>query len=68
LPLLVARALAGRASQSGAFEVVQSTELIIDTRAVRRIDVAVDGEVMAMSTPRRFKVRPGALPVVVARG
>ena len=33
LPMLLAKALVGRASQSGAFEIVAATELTIDTRA-----------------------------------
>jgi diacylglycerol kinase family enzyme len=65
LPMLVAKALVGRASQSGAFEIVPATELTINTRAARPIRVAADGEVMTMSTPLRYRTCPGALQVVV---
>lgn len=67
LPTLLAKALVGRASQSGAFEIVAATELTIDTRTVRRIRVALDGEVMTMSTPLRYRTCSRALPVVVPR-
>ena len=67
LPMLLARALAGRAGESGAFEIVAATEAVIDTRAARRIRVAVDGEVVPMIAPLRFRAHPGALPVVVPR-
>lgn len=67
LPLIIARAMIGRGSLSGAFEIVTATELTIDTRtgATRRVRVAVDGEVVKMSTPLRYRLRPGALQVVV---
>ena len=65
LPLLLATALAGRASQSGALEIVSATDLTIDARAARRIQVAVDGEVTSMSRHLRYRACPGALQVVV---
>ena len=67
--MLIARAMIGRASLSGAFEIVAATELTIETRtgAARRIRVALDGEVVTMSTPLRYRTRPGALSVVVPR-
>lgn len=67
LPLLFAKALCGRAMRSGAFEIVAATELDIDTRLTRLIDVAVDGEVAQMTTPIRYRTRAGSLPVVVPR-
>jgi diacylglycerol kinase family enzyme len=69
LPMLIARAMIGRASLARAFEIVAATELTIDTRAgtARRIRVALDGEVMTMTTPLRFRTRPGALAVAVPR-
>jgi diacylglycerol kinase family enzyme len=67
LPMLLARALAGRITESGAGEIVAAAELTIATRAARRIRVAVDGELVPMITPLRFRARPGALPVVVPR-
>ena len=67
LPMLLAKALVGRAGQSGAFEIVAATELTIDTGRARRIRVALDGEVITMSTPLRYRTCPGALQVVVPR-
>jgi diacylglycerol kinase family enzyme len=67
LPLLAMKALVGRASQSGAFEIVPAAELTIDARFHRRIDVALDGEVATMTTPLRYRTCPRALPVVVPR-
>ena len=65
LPILLARTLVGRVSESGAFEIVAATGLNIDTGAGRRIRVAVDGEVVTMSPPLRLRTSPGALQVVV---
>ena len=67
LPILLALALAGRARQSGAFEIVAATELTIATRMARRVRVAVDGEVATMRTPLKYRACPGALRVVVPR-
>jgi diacylglycerol kinase family enzyme len=69
LPMLIAGAMIGRASLSGAFEIVATTELTIETRsgAARRIRVALDGEVVTMSTPLRYRMRPLALQVAVPR-
>jgi diacylglycerol kinase family enzyme len=65
LPVLFAKALAGRARESGAFEIVAATELTIDTRTARWISVAVDGEVTRMTTPLSYRTCPGELQVVV---
>ena len=69
LPMLIARAMIGRASLSGAFEIVAARDLTIETRArtARRVRVALDGEVVTMRTPLRYHARPGALQVVVPR-
>lgn len=67
LPMLLAKALVGRARQSGAFEIVAATELTIDTRTARFLRVAVDGEVARMTTPLRYRTCPVALQVVVPR-
>jgi diacylglycerol kinase family enzyme len=68
LPLLLLKALAGRAGRSGDFEIVSSTELRIDTlRPHRRVRVALDGEVMKMPTPLHYRTRPGALKVMLPR-
>jgi diacylglycerol kinase family enzyme len=67
LPVLVVKALLGRASQSGEFEIVPATELTIDMPRTRRIHVAVDGEVSTMIAPLRYRACPRSLPVVIPR-
>jgi diacylglycerol kinase family enzyme len=68
LPLLLAKALAGRARQSGEFEIVRTRELWIDKpRTGRMQHVALDGEIRIMKTPLHYQTRPGALSVVVPR-
>jgi diacylglycerol kinase family enzyme len=67
LPMLLAKALVGRARRSGAFEIVAAKELTIDTGSARLIPVAVDGEVARMTTPLMYRTCPGALQVVVPR-
>jgi diacylglycerol kinase family enzyme len=68
LPLLLLKALAGRARQSGEFEIVRAGEVWIDkSRSGRPQRVALDGEVRIMATPLHYQVRPGALRVVVPR-
>jgi diacylglycerol kinase family enzyme len=66
LPLLVAKAVAGRASRSGAFEIVAAAEAGIDVRAWR-LHVAIDGEVVTLRTPLLYQSWPGALRVVLPR-
>jgi diacylglycerol kinase family enzyme len=66
LPLLLVKALAGRARQSGAFEIVRAGELWIDkSRSGRAQHVALDGEVRIMKTPLHYQMRAGALRVMV---
>jgi len=67
LPGLLAKALIGRARQSGAFEVVAARELAIDAWRMKAIDVAVDGEIVRMATPLAYRTRPASLQVVVPR-
>ena len=66
LPLLLMKALVGRAAGSGAFEAVPATTLTVAPRSAR-IRVALDGEVATMTTPLRYRVLPGALRVVRPR-
>jgi len=68
LPMLLARALAGRARQSGAFEITSARELRIDTPHARRIRVAFDGELTKMRTPLHYRTAPGALKVIQPAG
>ena len=67
LPLLLATALVGRGTRSGAFEIVSATDVRVDMRTGGRIRVAIDGEVAAMSPPLRCEVRPRALRVIRPR-
>jgi diacylglycerol kinase family enzyme len=65
LPLLVVKALIGRARQSGDFEIVPATELWIGAARRRPLHVALDGEVRKMAAPLHYRVRAKALRVVV---
>jgi diacylglycerol kinase family enzyme len=58
------RALWGRLAQERDFDVLLAEAMEIDTRH-KRIRVATDGEVTVMLTPLRYRIRPGALTVVV---
>ena len=66
LPVLVVKAVAGRASRSGAFEIIAATEVRIDARP-RHLHVAIDGEVVTLRTPLLYQSWPGALRVVLTR-
>lgn len=59
-------ALCGRLAEERDFDVVLAPEMEIETRH-RRMRVATDGEVTLMETPLRYRVRPGALQVLVPR-
>ena len=65
LPVLLAKALAGRASRSGAFEIIATTAATMDTRRARYVPVATDGEVVTLRTPLVYRSHPGALRVVL---
>jgi diacylglycerol kinase family enzyme len=65
LPLLFAKALIGRARQSGEFEIMPATEVWIHTSRSRHVQVAFDGEVTRMRTPLHYRTRPDALRVVL---
>lgn len=58
------RALWGRLAQERDFDVLLAHAMEIDTRH-KRMRVATDGEVTLMSTPLRYRIRPGALTVIV---
>jgi len=58
------RAVCGRLAQERDFDVLTADHLDIDTRH-KRIRVATDGEVTVMATPLRYRIRPGALCVIV---
>jgi diacylglycerol kinase family enzyme len=61
---LAARGLLGRLDDAEGFEVACLCEARVETRR-RRLRVAMDGEIMKMSTPLQFRVLPGALRVLV---
>jgi diacylglycerol kinase family enzyme len=65
LPMLLVKAIAGRAGRSGDFEIVSAVELRIDTRRPRTVRVALDGEVTKMDAPLHYRTRPGALRVLL---
>lgn len=56
--------LVGRAEQSEELEASQVTELVIETRR-GHVRVGIDGELVDLRTPLEFRVRPGALRVLV---
>lgn len=58
------RALLGRVEKTQEFVAMCTTEVSIETRR-SRIRVSTDGEVTMMRPPLRYRVRPGALRVIV---
>lgn len=64
LVLLALRALLGRLQQAKEFEAARVTRLRIESRHTRLL-VATDGEVAAIDLPLEYRVRPGALRVIV---
>lgn len=58
------RALCRRAWQSKDFDALQARQIEVETKR-KRVPVAVDGEVAEMATPLRYKIRAGALKVIV---
>jgi diacylglycerol kinase family enzyme len=60
---LGARMLLGRLEQAQDFETLATTELELRTRR-RLLRVAVDGEVVPMQSPVRWRTRPGSLRVL----
>jgi diacylglycerol kinase family enzyme len=59
-------ALLGRLEQARDFEGITATELVIETHR-RRVLVSADGEVQPMTSPLHYRIRPGALRVIVPR-
>jgi diacylglycerol kinase family enzyme len=64
LPKLLALALAGRVRENHNFEWFMARELLAETPESRSLRVAVDGEVVLMTTPLHYRVRPLALRVI----
>ena len=65
LPKLLALALAGRAREQQALVSINADGLDVATPGRRRLRVAVDGEVIEMRMPLRFRARPASLRVIV---
>ena len=60
------RALFGGLRDEDDFDALCTKEVFVETRR-RRLRVATDGEVTVMNTPLHYRVRPGALRVLVPR-
>lgn len=65
LIVLAIRSLLGKLRQAREFEEVLIEECEIETRRRKVLLVAFDGEVTAMKTPLKYKVRAKALKVIV---
>ncbi len=61
---LMMRAILQRLEAIQDFE-AEVAEQVVVRLPRRHLNVAVDGEVVRMSSPLRYKIRPGALPVIV---
>lgn len=61
---LALRALVKRLDQAQDFEMLAGRAFVIATREAR-IRVATDGEIAMLDTPLRYRIRPGALRVMV---
>ena len=66
LARLALSALFGGLRDQDDFDAVCTKEIWIETRR-RRLRVATDGEVTVMNTPLHYRVRPGALRVLVPK-
>lgn len=64
---LAFRALFGGLREEEDFDALCTREIWIETRRPR-LRVATDGEVTIMATPLHYRVRPGALRVLVPKG
>src|SRR5918992_564533 len=60
------RALLGRLRDEKDFDALCTQEVFIETKRTR-VHVATDGEVTVMRTPLYYRIRPGALRVLVPR-
>ncbi len=63
---LMVRAILGRLDAVRDFEAETAEEVVVRLRH-RVLKVAVDGEVESMRSPLRYRIRAGALPVIVPR-
>jgi diacylglycerol kinase family enzyme len=60
---LMLRAITGKLEQAKDFTALTLTECLIRTKA-KHITIAVDGELLKMSTPLHYRIHPGALRVI----
>jgi YegS/Rv2252/BmrU family lipid kinase len=61
---LALRALLGRLEQAQDFETMEAAGVVVRT-ARRHVRVATDGEVNVMEAPLHYRIRPGALQVLL---
>lgn len=60
------RLLRGRRHEASEFDQIYTREVIVETRRPRqRLRVALDGEVMELSTPLQYRLCPAALRILV---
>ena len=59
------RALAGRLKQARDFDLMVTTELVVESRK-QHLRVATDGEVTVLRPPLRYRIRPASLTVLAA--
>jgi YegS/Rv2252/BmrU family lipid kinase len=64
LARLALRALLGRLEQAEDFETMDAASVVVRT-ARRHVRVATDGEVRLMDAPLHYRIRPGALQVLL---
>jgi diacylglycerol kinase family enzyme len=64
---LALSALLGRLRQEEDFDSLCAREIWVETRRPKRLPVATDGEVLLLSTPLHYRIRPGALKVIVPK-
>ncbi|HEX8847300.1 MAG TPA: diacylglycerol kinase family protein [Pyrinomonadaceae bacterium] len=64
---LALRALFGGLRDQQDFDALCTKEIWVETRRPKRLRVATDGEVTIMTTPLHYRVRPGALRVLVPK-
>jgi diacylglycerol kinase family enzyme len=64
---LALSAMLGRLREAHDFDALCAREIWVETRRPKRIPVATDGEVNVLSTPLHYRIRPGALKVIVPK-
>jgi diacylglycerol kinase family enzyme len=64
---LTLSALFGRLREAHDFDALRAREIWVETRRPKRLPVATDGEVSVLSTPLHYRIRPGALKVIVPK-